>query len=57
MKLIDEKGRLFGKVNLIDLLVVILLVAVVAAAVWKLGGKKAVAAVSDSGKKASFTFS
>ena len=55
MKLIDEKGRLFGKVNLIDLLVVILLVAVVAAAVWKLGGKKAVAAVSDSGKKASFT--
>ena len=35
MKLIDEKGRLFGKVNLIDLLVVLLIVAVLAAVVWK----------------------
>ena len=26
MKLIDEKGRLFGKINLIDLLVVVLIV-------------------------------
>ena len=25
MKIIDEKGRLFGKLNLIDLLVIILL--------------------------------
>ena len=32
MKLIDEKGRLFGKINLIDLLVVLLIVAVLAAA-------------------------
>ena len=39
MKLIDEKGRLFGKINLIDLLVVILIVAVIAAVAWKLGGK------------------
>ena len=31
MKLIDEKGRLFGKINLIDLLVVLLIVAVLAA--------------------------
>ena len=31
MKLIDEKGRLFGKINLIDLLVVLLIVAVIAA--------------------------
>ena len=38
MKLIDEKGRLFGKINLIDLLVVLLIVAVLAAVVWKLGG-------------------
>ena len=37
MKLIDEKGRLFGKINLIDLLVVLLIVAVLAAVVWKLG--------------------
>ena len=33
MKLIDEKGRLFGKINLIDLLVVLLIVAVLAAIV------------------------
>lgn len=37
-KIIDEKGRLFGKVNLIDLLVVLLVVAVVAAVVFKVGG-------------------
>ena len=41
MKLIDEKGRLFGKINLIDLLVVLLIVAVLAAVVWKLGGSRA----------------
>ena len=52
MKLIDEKGRLFGKVNLIDLLVVLLIVAVLAAVVWKLGGKKAAAAVTGADKKA-----
>ena len=40
MKLIDEKGRLFGKINLIDLLVMLLIVAVLAAVVWKLGGKR-----------------
>ena len=27
MKIIDEKGRLFGKINLIDLLVLVLVVA------------------------------
>ena len=48
MKLIDEKGRLFGKINLIDLLVVLLIVAVLAAVVWKLGGKKAAAAVTGA---------
>ena len=52
MKLIDEKGRLFGKINLIDLLVVILIVAVIAAVAWKLGGRKAAAAVTGSAKKA-----
>ena len=31
MKFIDEKGRLFGKINLIDLLVIVLLLAVVCA--------------------------
>lgn len=55
MKLIDEKGRLFGKINLIDLLVVILIVAVIAAVVWNLGGRKAAAAVTGSAKKAVYT--
>ena len=53
MKLIDEKGRLFGKINLIDLLVVILIVAVIAAVVWKLGGRKAAAAVTGASYSAS----
>ena len=55
MKLIDEKGRLFGKINLIDLLVVLLIVAVLAAVVWKLGGRKAAAAVTGTEKKAVYT--
>lgn len=55
MKLIDEKGRLFGKINLIDLLVIVLLVAVLAAIVWKLGGNKAAAAVTDSNKAVVYT--
>ena len=49
MKIIDEKGRLFGKLNLIDLLVIVLILAVVFVAVWKLGGSKAAEAVT-SGK-------
>lgn len=38
MKLVDSKGRLFGKLNLIDLLVILLIVVVLAAAVLKLTG-------------------
>lgn len=55
MKLIDEKGRLFGKINLIDLLVVILIVAVLAAVVWKLGGRNVAAAATGSNKTAVYT--
>ena len=47
MKIIDEKGRLFGKLNLIDLLVIVLILAVVFVAVWKLGGSKAAEAVKS----------
>ena len=50
MKIIDEKGRLFGKLNLIDLLVIILLIAAVAAVAWKLVGKKAAETVADTGR-------
>ena len=31
MKLIDEKGKLFGKLNIVDLVVVVLIVAIIAA--------------------------
>lgn len=36
MKLIDDKGRLFGKINLVDLVVLLLVVAIAAAAVYRL---------------------
>ena len=55
MKIIDEKGRLFGKINLIDLLLVVLLIAAVAAVAWKLVGKKAVETVSDTGRTITYT--
>ena len=35
MKLIDQKGRLFGKFNIVDLIVLLLIVALVAAVVIK----------------------
>ena len=38
MKIIDEKGKLFGKVNLLDLLVIVLIVAAVVFVALKLGG-------------------
>ena len=40
MKFLDEKGRLFGKVNLIDLLVVVMVLIIVLAVAWKLGGNQ-----------------
>ena len=55
MKIIDEKGRLFGKINLIDLLVIVLLAAVLLAVVWKVVGSKAAASVSDNKHEITFT--
>ena len=55
MKIIDEKGRLFGKINLIDLLVIVLVIAIIAAVGWKLVGKKAAASVSDNTHEMTFT--
>ena len=40
MKAIDEKGRVFGKLNLIDLVVVLILIALVVGVAWKLLGGK-----------------
>ena len=55
MKLIDKKGRLFGKVNIIDLLVVLLVLAAVAAVCWKVAGRKAAASVAAPKHAVSFT--
>lgn len=39
MKIIDKKGRLFGLINIIDLLVIILLIALVAVGAKRFGNK------------------
>lgn len=36
MKLIDEKGRLFGKVNIVDLIVLIIIIGIIAAVGYRL---------------------
>ena len=48
MKVLDEKGKLFGKINLIDLIVVVVLVLVVAAVGWKLAGSKITDAIESN---------
>lgn len=50
MKVIDEKGKLFGKINLIDLLVVLVVIAVVAGLFWKLAGDRVTGAITQPGK-------
>lgn len=55
MKFIDEKGRLFGKINLIDLLVILMVLAAAAALVWKLGGKQAAKSVIDNDFPVTYT--
>ena len=46
MKIVNEKGKLFGIINLVDLLVLLLVIAVVAVVGIKLFGTKAVEVVS-----------
>ena len=55
MKFIDEKGRLFGKINLIDLLVILLVVAAAAAVIWKTVGQKAAASVQAEPIRVTYT--
>lgn len=55
MKIIDEKGRLFGKLNLIDLLVIVLVLAVVFAVIWKTVGQKAVESASTQALRVEYT--
>lgn len=54
MKIIDKNGRLFGKLNIIDLLVVLVLVVVVAALGMKLFGNDAVEAVTSPDVKVTY---
>ena len=42
MKIIDKKGRLFGLINIVDLLIIVLLLALVAVGVKRFGNKAAV---------------
>lgn len=46
MKIVDEKGRLFGKINLVDLIVVFVLIAVLAAVAWKVIGSRIAASLA-----------
>ena len=41
MKLLDEKGRLFGKINLVDLLIILLVVLLAVAVIWRVAGSRA----------------
>ena len=54
MKVIDEKGRLFGKLNLIDLAVVVIVVVAVAAVAMKVFGNQAVSAVTSQQVKLTY---
>jgi hypothetical protein len=48
LKILDEKGRLFGKLNLIDLLVVLVILAVVVGVFWKLAGDEVTEAIAPA---------
>ncbi|MEG2420919.1 MAG: DUF4330 domain-containing protein [Oscillospiraceae bacterium] len=50
MKMVDEKGKLFGKINIIDLLILILLVAALALVGWKIIGNRNMANIGETTK-------
>lgn len=47
MKIINEKGKLFGIINVVDLLVILIIVAVVGGVLWKFAGQAVTDYVSD----------
>lgn len=47
MKIVNEKGKLFGIINVVDLLVLVAVVAVLGAIVWQLLGDRVSDAVSE----------
>ena len=48
MKIINEKGKLFGIINLVDLLVVLFLLAVIGGVAWKVFGNRISEAVNEA---------
>ena len=48
MKVLDEKGKLFGKINLIDLIVIVVLVLILVAVGWKLAGSRIADAIESN---------
>ena len=48
MKIINEKGKLFGFINIVDLLVVVFLLAVIGGVAWKIFGSRISDAVSEA---------
>lgn len=55
MKLMDEKGRLFGKLNIIDALVAVILIVAVAFVGMKLKGNNDVVSTSSGSTEIEFT--
>ena len=49
MKLVDENGKIFGKVNIVDLIVLVLIVAIAAAGIIRVSSKKLNADNSEAG--------
>ncbi len=47
MKLVNEKGKLFGIINIVDLMVLLLVIAVVAVVATKIGGSAVTDAISQ----------
>ncbi len=52
-KIVNEKGKLFGIINLVDLIVLLIILAVAAAVLWKLFGNTVTSAMSG---KTEFTY-
>ena len=48
MKIINEKGKLFGLINIVDFLVLLAALAVIGGLGWKLLGTQVVEAVSPT---------
>jgi hypothetical protein len=55
MKLMDEKGRLFGKLNIVDLLVILLVIVVAVVLAVKLTGEGDVIGESEPGVTLTYT--